>query len=121
MNTLNDMKSQGARVLEEANELHVGRKIARRHWQSQWRSDNSSGELRPACLCDFDLTLRQSDRSIGAGRDRSIMSHHDYSDIVLGVQGSQDAQDFLARAVIEVPGRLVGEQYLGVGDQRPGD
>ncbi len=51
----------------------------------------------------------------------TVVGYHDYSETLLVVQGSQNAQNVAPGAMIEVARRLVGEQHLGPGDQCPGD
>ena len=49
------------------------------------------------------------------------MRDHDYSEVLLGVQGSQDTEDFSSRRAVQIAGRFVGQQHLGLHDQGAGD
>ena len=69
----------------------------------------------------LDLALDQLHGAIGLFGNRQIVCHHDYSEIFLAVQGSQDAQDFRPVLAVQVPGRFVGQQQLGRGDQGAGN
>ena len=63
----------------------------------------------------------QTHRAIGLRGDRRIMGHHDYSEVLVGVQAAQDPHDLFARFSVEVACRLVGQQHTRAGDQGPGD
>ena len=63
----------------------------------------------------------QTDDPVGLIGDGPIVGNHYCSEVPLLVQGSQDSNDFLAGALIEIAGRLVGQQEIGLDDERPSD
>ena len=78
--------------------------------------------MRGSCTAPygFDSALGQPpNHPIGLLSNGQVVRHHDYSELLLGVQGSQDLHDFVAGRAVEVAGRLVGQQHLGAGDQSP--
>ena len=66
------------------------------------------------------LAVLHADDPPGVAGDVRLVRHHD--DRLPGVvQLVEQAEDFLARAAVEIAGRLVGQQDRGLVDQRPGD
>ena len=49
-----------------------------------------------------------------------VVSHHHYGSAVVAVQVVEEAHDFLPVVGVEVSGRFVGENYLGVADDGAG-
>ncbi len=61
----------------------------------------------------FDPPAGQPDDPVGLVGDCPIVRNHHYSEVPLAVQGSQNADDVLAGGLVEVAGRLVGQQQVG--------
>ena len=59
--------------------------------------------------CIGHLTIDQPYDAVGLGGDCRIVRNHDYREAVLAVQGSQNSQNFLPGALIEISRRLVGQ------------
>ena len=60
-------------------------------------------------------------RPAGAlGGQRVVGDHHDRL-LELAVELFEQVEDLAAGGAVEVAGRLVGHQQVGVGDDRPGD
>ena len=68
-----------------------------------------------------DRTGFESDGAIRLTRDGMVVRHHDYSEVLTGVQGSKDFENFRARFMVEISSGLVGEQDFGLVDECPGD
>ena len=68
-----------------------------------------------------NLTLDQLHNSIGVGGNGRIMSHHDYSELVLFIQGPQQLHDLAASLAIEVTSRLIGQDEVRFASQSSRD
>src|SRR3990172_4479288 len=69
----------------------------------------------------LDPAVDQADDAVGPLGDRLIVGHHDYSEVLLAIQGAEDFQDLPSRGAVEVSGGLVGQEEFGPGDQCSGD
>src|SRR3954447_12075774 len=69
----------------------------------------------------LDQAVADADGPPGGVRDVRVVRHQDDGDPLLRVELLEHLEDLLARARIEVAGRLIGEQERGVIDQGPGD
>ncbi len=58
---------------------------------------------------------------LGAGRDAAVVGDHDHGQPVLAPQVFQQADDLVPGALVQVAGRLVGQEHLGFLDQGPSD
>ncbi len=61
----------------------------------------------------------KDDPPLGAGRRRLVVGDEDDS-APLGMNGGEQFEDLDAGGGVELAGRFVGQQQLGVVDQRPG-
>ncbi len=65
-------------------------------------------------------TILHVDLTVSLLRDIRLVCHHDDRSPFL-VQGLQHPHDFLLRRGVQVPRRFVGQDDLGIVDQRPRD
>src|SRR6187431_797681 len=69
----------------------------------------------------YDAAIDERDGSIRLGSNLRVMGHHDYSEVLLAIQPAQDFHDFLAGVLVEVTGRLVGQENMRSRDECAGD
>ena len=72
-----------------------------------------TGDLLSRVRHGFNSALVQPDGAICFIGERQIMSHHDYSKLVIVIQGSQQFDDFVAYLAIQIARRFVGQQQAG--------
>ena len=60
-------------------------------------------------LCFLDASFHQSYDPVGLLGQPVIVGDHDYSDVLLLVQGSQNPQDFFSIFAIEIARRFIGQ------------
>ncbi len=61
------------------------------------------------------------ERAGGALGGQGVVRDHDDRLLKLAVELFQQVEDLAAGGAVEIAGRLVGDQQVGVGDDRPGD
>src|SRR5262245_56761338 len=47
--------------------------------------------------CRYDAAIDERDGAVGLGGDAGVVRHHDYSELLLGVQLKEQVHDFVAR------------------------
>ena len=60
------------------------------------------------------------DNPVGAGRDRAVVGHQQDRDAAVPVQSPQELHHLLTGLTVQVAGWLVGQDQLGLVDQRAG-
>ena len=74
------------------------------------------------CLCEGyasrgrDASFDESNDTICFTCDQRIVSHHDYSEVLFGIQGAQNTQDVFPRLPIQISGWFISQQNLRLGD-----
>ena len=71
-------------------------------------------------LIGKDSSIAHHDHPIRIGGDIRFVGYHDHRDALLAIEPANDFHDLMGGARIEVAGRLVGKQYSGMVDERPG-
>ena len=86
-----------------------------------WLSASRTASAVGACSSPASRPSASKHHAVGVrGRDR-VVGDHDDGLAELADAVAQQAEHLRAGAGVEVAGRLVGEDDLGPGDQRPGD
>ena len=73
--------------------------------------------LRKFVLKLLDVPVNQLHDTVALTCNRIVVRDHDYSELLLCVQGSQYFQDLAPSVVVKVAGRFVGKQNLWPTDQ----
>ena len=80
--------------------------------------------IRPAplpCSTRLDQAVAEMDDGAGIGGHVGLVGDHQDGDAEVAVEVGQQVHDLERGLAVEIAGRLVGEQHVGVGDDRAGD
>ena len=80
-----------------------------------------SGRGAPGVLPDRQLPVLHDPDPLGAAGHGAVVGHQDEREPGVAPQLLQQAHDVVPGALVQVAGRLVGQQHLGLLDQRAGD
>src|SRR6185436_8777047 len=69
----------------------------------------------------YHAAIHQRHRAVGLRGDLRVVRHHDYSEVLLTIQPTQNRHDFFARVLVEITRWLIGQQYARIRHQRPRD
>src|ERR1700733_3089586 len=72
-------------------------------------------------LLDGQLAVAHRAEALRAPGDGAVVGDHDHRQAVVLPELLKQGDDLVAGVLVEVAGRLVGEQHLGLLDQRAGD
>src|SRR6185437_6531107 len=73
------------------------------------------------CLLDGELAVAHRAEALGAAGDGAVVRDHDHRQAVVLPELLQQGDNLVAGVLVEVAGRLVGEQHSRLLDQRAGD
>jgi hypothetical protein len=71
-------------------------------------------------IASFSVS-RNTDRAVGERSHVGLVRNHDDGDALVAIECGEQVHDVAAGRRVEVAGRLVGEQYLRAGNDRPRD
>ncbi len=68
-----------------------------------------------------DPAVEEVDDTVGIFGHVGLVGDHDDGDFLLAVETDQKVHDLVAGLGVDIAGRLVGEEHVGFGHDRPGD
>ena len=110
----------GARRTPEGKIVWCEQAIPARQ-RSRRRTAPRLGRGAPGVLPDRQLAVLHDPDPLGAAGDRAVVGDQDEGEPGVAPQLLQQAHDVVPGSLVQVAGRLVGQQHLGLLDQGPGD
>jgi len=79
------------------------------------------GRVSEDLLLHRELAVAHRAEALGAAGDGAVVGHHDHGQPLVLPELLEQGDDLVAGVLVQVAGRLVGEQHLGLLHQRAGD
>ena len=82
---------------------------------------DDAGTSPPHGRSPIDQAVAEMDDGAGISGHVGLVGHHQHGDAEIAVEAGQQVHDLERGLAVEIAGRLVGEQHVGIGDDRAGD